>query len=100
MVSVVSDVNTLGYLECQCALLDTINHSFHFGPTIFIMCICESEPLDKDIVLTNIQKNLGQLYGEFTVQVTNLETHKFINDPDPPQVAVSFLPCKIKLKRM
>jgi hypothetical protein len=45
------------------------------------------------------KKNLGQLYGEFTVQATNLETHKLINDPDPPQAAVSFLPCKIKLKK-
>jgi len=100
MVTFVSDVNTLGYLGCQCALLDTINHSFHFGPTIFIMCNSESQPLDKDTVLTNIPKNLGQLYGEFTVQVTNLETHKLTNDPDPPQAAVSFLPCKIKLKNV
>lgn len=33
------------------------------------------------------------------MQATNLETHKLINDPDPPQAAVSFLPCKIKLKK-
>lgn len=64
------------------------------------MHICESEPLDKDSVLTKIKKKLVQLYGEFTVQVTNLETHKLINDPDPPQAAVSFLPCKIKLKKV
>jgi len=64
------------------------------------MRICESQPLDKDTVLTKIKQNLGQLYGEFTVQVTNLETHKLINDPDPPQASVSFLPCKIKLKIM
>lgn len=100
MVPVVSDVNTLGYLGCQCALVDTITHSIHFGPTIFIMRICKLEPRDKDTVLTQIQKNLGQLYGEFTVHGTNLETHKLINDPDPPQAAVSFLPCKIKLKKM
>ena len=61
---IVPVVNTLGYLGCQCALLDTINHSFHFGPTIFIMCICESEPLDKDTVLTNIQKKILGKYME------------------------------------
>jgi hypothetical protein len=33
------------------------------------------------------------------VQGTDLETHKLINDPDPPHAAVSFLPCKIKLKK-
>ena len=60
---VVSDANTLGYLGCQCTLVDKITHSFHCGPTIFIICICQLEPLDKDTVLTQIQKNLGQLYG-------------------------------------
>jgi len=98
-VPFVSEVNTVGYLGCQYALVDTITHSFHFGPTIFIMRICESEPLGKDTVLTKIQKNFGQLYREFTVQVTNLETYKLVNDPDPPQAAVSFLPCKIKFKK-
>jgi len=80
-------------------LVDKITHSFHFGPTVFIMHICKLEPRDRDTVLMQIKKNLWQLYGEFTVQGTNLETHKLINDPDPPQAAVSFLPCNIKFKK-
>jgi hypothetical protein len=55
MVPSVPNLNTVGYLGCQCALVDTITHSFHFGPTIFIMGICESEPLGKDTVLTKIK---------------------------------------------